>query len=227
MDDSNEIKENVEQTQTPTEINSEIDQNFVENQDVENSSNDSQQKMNSVIAAVKKEFRQKGFNEGYEKAKEEHLQPQTFVEEIDENNVEHLLDKAFKRRDFQKSINKVDAICKKKYADYNEHIKNAMELAKEIPRFHKLMTIAVQNEQPELVYKLAKDSLFRGKLLAMHSKNWEKHLYEPEIPTKKTPPEPVESLRAKSNTPVQREKGARPTRQQEIEMLKRNNLWHR
>lgn len=223
-EDSNEI----ESQESEQDVDSENieDENIEDSEEEESSENSdsSQEKMNSVIAGVKKKFRQKGYDEGYLKAKEELLNSNI---DKSENDQPEKFDPELQKlifRDMEISAKKVRMRGIRKFKDFDEKVMAMIPLGRKNANLSALFEKAMMLEDPDIVYKLASDKPYRQKLLAMEDPDmWDTALYDFEDqkkPSKKPPPSPIEGLKTKSLKASDGE----PSDAEKIEVLRRNGL---
>jgi len=182
---------------------------------------DPQEKMNSVVAAVKKEFRKKGYNEGYEQAKRELSE-----DEPSEPSQEPVTPQYNNLRDYEiaQAGKRIRARGLRKFKDFDENIQKLLNTTKKNPTLRMLVERAVEMEDADLVYKISKDRTFRGKLLNSDIDNWDTAFYEEDTSNNspgKNPPEPIAPL---STKPVVSNGSEQPSDKETIAMLRRQNL---
>ena len=149
-----------------------------------------------VIAGVKKEFRQKGYNEGLEAAKAAQAPVETAVEipqatnSIDKNELMNEL--------WIYNANRTDSQGQRSYKDYTDKIAEAVERAAYDPTFKLLMQKAYETGDADIVYKMTTDAKVRQEMLDTNPSKWQSKFYnlnDESSSNSKRPEPPIESLR--------------------------------
>lgn len=168
------------------------------------------EKYGKVIAGVKKEFRAKGYNEGYEAAKSEsertvEKQPdepkKDEVTEKPDINMDKLTDIALDKLRRQQSIEQiknVNAQAFDKYDNFQEILDEADIKARDNPTFAALGHVLYQLDNPEILHTVLTDASIRVELLDMNPNKWKGKLREiskMQSPEPKVAPDPIEEVK--------------------------------
>lgn len=135
-----------------------------------------------VIAGVKKEYRQKGYQEGLEAAKVESMPTEAQVTPnvekgsaptgIDEAALARRVSAEIKHSMLVDKIENTDRQGSQKYDDFQEKLEAAGRRAEHDPSFKQMVTKAYEKESPDLIYKLFTDVKVRQELLECHPSEW-------------------------------------------------------
>lgn len=162
-----------------------------------------------VIAGVKKEFRQKGYNEGFEAANEQRPAPQAtpvqtpVVESAPVAIDEKALFDKFRHHQWLEKATQVDAAGNQAHSDYSEKLTTAGERANYDPSFRLLMQKAYETGNHDVIYSIMTDDKARQALLDTNPNQWVNKLHSlGKEEAKNVPKNPADPISEIKGTPA-------------------------